>query len=171
MLLNKKHLLGFSFLLFFVTSCMADKLHEQSWWLNLSISPSQSMLDGIPISKFNKSWKYAVYLDSKLINQHVSNTQLRELENSKFQLSLSSDLNKNHINETIKVGVFQKANGKKGIFLTILENSKPLKVFTDSTNEGFSALIEVNDTINWYKCMNCNTFESISWNGKSYILK
>lgn len=150
---------------------MEGKQPEQAWWLNLTITPNQSILDGIDITKFNKSWTRAVYLDNSLIKKQVSTQDYIKLINSKFSLLLSKDINNNKINEIIKVGVFQNSKNKKGIFLAIFENSKLSKVFTDSSNKGFSALIDNSNSIRWYKCMNCGEYETIRCNGKAYVLE
>ena len=162
--------IGVLFLLVF-SSCMADKKPEQAWWLNLSINPDKTVLNNINISSYNKSWRSAVFLDDKLIKAHVTHQQFDELKNSKFKLSTSIDFNGNNNNETIKVGVYQNNNNGKGIFLAIFEKSKLLKVFSDSSNKGFSALIKDGNSIRWYKCMNCGEYEHISWNGKSYVIQ
>lgn len=101
----------------------------------------------------------------------MTKKQFDELINSKFKLSSSFDLNKNNEKETIKVGVFLNNKNIKGIFLAVYEKSKLLKVFSDSSNKGFSALIKHNSSIRWYKCMNCGEYEEIQWNGKHYVIQ
>lgn len=159
------------FLLLVFSSCMAEKKPEQAWWLNLSIEPDKTALNNINITTYNKNWQYAVFLDDKFIKTQVTNQQFTELKNSNFKLSLNKDFNGNKINETIKVGIYLDHKNTKGIFLAVFENTKLIKVFTDSTNKGFSALIIDNNNIRWYKCMNCGEYEEIRWNGKSYIIQ
>lgn len=165
-----KPLIGlFLFLLF--SSCMAEKNPQQAWWLSLSIAPNKTILKNINISSYNKNWHSAVFLNDKIIKTRVTNTQFTELKNSNFKLSLSRDINGNKVDETIRVGVYLDKNNNKGIFLAVFEKKKLLKVFTDSSNNGFSALIKDNKTVRWYKCMNCGEYELIQWNGKSYIIQ
>lgn len=159
------------FLLLVFSSCMAEKKPDQAWWLNISIDPNKTVLNNINITSYNKNWRHAVFLDNKLIKTQVTNPQFTELKNSNFKLTLNKDVNDNNIKETIKVGVYLNNKNVKGIFLAAFENSKLLNVFTDSSNKGFSALIELNNSIRWYKCMNCGEFDEIRWNGKSYIIQ
>ncbi|MFK5913441.1 MAG: hypothetical protein QM484_03630 [Woeseiaceae bacterium] len=170
----KKHttlpFIGIVLLLVF-SSCMADKKPDQAWWLNISIAPDKTVLNNINITTYNKNWRSAVFLDEKLIKTHVTKRQFSEFKNSKFKLSSNVDLNGNNEKETIKVGVYQNSKNDKGIFLAVFEKHKLLKVFTDSSNQGFSALIKDNKSIRWYKCMNCGEYEHINWNGKSYVIQ
>ena len=158
-------------LLLVFSSCMADKKPDQAWWLNLSINPDKTVLNNINITTYNENWRSAVFLDDKLIKAHVTKPHFDELKNSKFKLSSNFDLNENNKNETIKVGVYQDNKNNMGIFLAIFEKSKLLKVFTDSSNKGFSALIKGGNSIRWYKCMNCGEYEQINWNGKYYVIQ
>lgn len=159
------------FLLLIFSSCMAEKKPEQAWWLNLSVKPDKTVLNNINITSYNKSWLFAIFLDDKFIKTQITNQQFTELKNSNFKLSLNNDFNGNKINEAVKVGVYLNNKNVKGIFLAIFESSKLRKVFTDSTNKGFSALIKDNNNIRWYKCMNCGEYEEIRWNGKHYIIQ
>ena len=149
---------------------MAEK-PKHAWWLTLTINPEYSKLDNINVSEFRDDWSKAIYLDDALIKKKVNSAQYAEFKQSQFSHLLNLDLNKNNINETIKVGVFEKKNNKKGIFLAIFENNKLLKVFSDSTNKGFSTLLKYNNTLRWYKCMNCGDYESIKWNGKTFTIE
>ena len=159
------------FLSLIFSSCMAEKKPEQAWWLNLSITPNKTILNSIDIASYNKNWRSAVFLDDELIKTRVTNTQFTELKNSNFKLSLNNDLNNNKSNETIKVGVYLDNKNTKGIFVAVFEKTKLIKVFTDSTNNGFSALIKDNKSVRWYKCMNCGEYELIRWNGNFYIIQ
>jgi len=167
-LIKKLSLSGLIFL-FFMTACMAEKEPAQAWWLDFSVKPESTQLDGIDISSFRKNWTHAVYLDNSLIKNKVSFKNYTEFKDSNFKLSIIKDFNNNNIDEVIKVGVFQTKK-RKGIFLAIFESSKLIKVFTDSSNKGFSALLS-NNNLHWYKCMNCGEYESISWNGKTFVLE
>ena len=158
-------------LLLIFASCIADKKPDQAWWLNLSVKPDKTVLNNINITSYNENWRSAVFLDNKLIKTQVTNPQFTELKNSKFKLSLGIDFNGNNEDEIFKVGVYQNNENSKGVFLAVFEKSNLLKVFTDSSNKGFSALIELNNSIRWYKCMNCGEFDEIRWNGKSYIIQ
>jgi len=150
---------------------MAETEPKQAWWLDLTITPSETTLDNLPVSDFNKNWKHANYLDTTLLTKYISSTEANELTHSKLKLTLSKDLNNNNLVETIKVGIFKKKNNKKGIFLAIFEDSRLIKVFSDSTNKGFSASIVNNKRIHWYKCIKCGNYETIYWNGKTYVLE
>lgn len=149
---------------------MADK-PKQAWWLTLSVEPHLTQLDGKELNSFNDNWLKAIYVDDAFIKQNVNTTNYNEFKKSHFNSSITLDLNNNKMPETIKVGVYKKKDGSKGIFLSIFEKDKILKVFTDSTNKGFSALLPHNGSIRWYKCMNCGDFETIKWSGKSFVIE
>ncbi len=168
--ITTKPLVGLLLFLLF-SSCMAEKTPQQAWWLNLSITPNKTILNNINITSYNKNWLSAAFLNDELIKTRVTNTQFTELKNSNFKLSLNKDINGNKVDETIRVGVYLDKKNKKGIFLAVFEKKKLLKVFTDSSNNGFSALIKDNKSVRWYKCMNCGEYELIQWNGKSYIIQ
>lgn len=163
-------LLIIGFLLTATTACMAEK-PKQAWWLTLSIEPAHSQLDNVDVKLFSSDWAKAIFVDEVFLKANLTASQFAEFENSNFNNTLTLDLNKNSQPETVKVGVFKKQDGNKGVFLAIFENKKLLKVFTGSTKEGFSTLLKFNDTLRWYKCMNCGDFESIKWNGKSFVLE
>lgn len=149
---------------------MAEK-PQQAWWLTLSVEPEHTQLDGKELSSFNASWQKAIYVDDTFIKQNVNISNYNEFKSSRFKSSVPLDLNNNKMPETIKVGVYKKKDGNKGIFLSIIEKDKILKVFTDSTNKGFSTLLLHNHSIRWYKCMNCGNYESIKWNGKAFTIE
>ena len=150
---------------------MADKKPQQAWWLDLSVTADKTELNNLNVRLFDKSWRYAVFLDETTLKKHITNRQLSELTRSNFKLTSSIDLNKNMTKEIIKVGVYEKDNGTGGIFLAIFEDSKLLKVFSDSSNKGFSAILQNGNNIRWYKCMNCGEYELIRWNSRAYVIE
>lgn len=171
--MKKYSILSSIIALIFITmsSCMADKNPQQAWWLDLSVTPDKTELNDLNVRIFDKSWRYAIFLDETTLKKHINNKQLSELTTSNFILTSSIDLNRNKKKETLKVGVYEKDNGTGGIFLAIFEDSKLLKVFSDSSNKGFSAIIQSENNIRWYKCMNCGEYEIIRWNGRAYTIE
>ena len=168
-----------SFLLlmvFFLAGCKTaplEILSEQSneaWWVFEKFKPNQNNLKGIPVKQINPSWERVLLLDEAYLKARLSDSQFKELQQSSLRFSAKVNLDKDPHEETVVVGVYKTIAGEAGRFIAIFRDSKPIKLFAEEGIAGYSSILLESNHIRWYKCMQCNDFDSISWSGADYIL-
>ena len=153
------------------TGCYAENHIKQAWWLTIDIPSKETDLDGLSLSAFNSQWKYAVFLENQIIKKKINNADYQKFLSSNFTFKKELDLNGNGISEVFRVGVYVDQDQHNGIFLAIYENNKIIKVMSDSSHQNFSVLLESENQLLWYKCMECGDFEKLVWSGTSYFLE
>jgi len=93
------------------------------------------------------------------------------LEKSGLSFTLLTDIDGDTISEEFFVGVYETADGEKGRFVAVTRKGRILQHFKEGGSTGFSALLQGDGEVRWYKCVECGEFESIRWSGQSYILE
>lgn len=142
-----------------------------AWWYEISFEPVSNSVHGIDVSRFDPTWDRASALDANALEGRISPEELARYLDSELSLALKSDLDDDGTPEDVFVGVFSTRDGKRGRFVAITRNGQLLQHFAQTGPSGFSALLDYEDGIRWYKCMECGEFELIGWSGQSFFLE
>jgi hypothetical protein len=142
-----------------------------AWWLDMSFTPDQETLNGVPVVQFSKDWKKAKLLSVEDLKGRISNGEFKEFLGSGFTFKRRLERNENRARVDAYVGVYESQDGTKGRFLAILHDQTPIKVFRDGAVPGFSALRADHNVLRWYRCMQCSDFDTLRWTGKAYVLE
>lgn len=153
------------------TGCFAENKVSEAWWLTVKLEPNEAALNTMAVSQFNSNWTYAKFISNNDIKNKISKADYAKFIESKFSFEQQIDLNKNGIKEEFRVGVYKDNTNSEGIFLSIYENGKLIKVLTDGGYQNFSALFVHENQLLWYRCMECSDFETVTWSGSSYFLE
>lgn len=163
-----------------LTACTArgaatDNLSDApvaAWWYDIAFTPASTAVEGIPVDRFNPSWRAASALDGTLLHGRIPEAAIAHYTGSGFSFRLHADLDKAGGGEEIFVGVFETGSGSKGRFLAITRDGALLQHFEYPGEAGFSALLaNGTDEVRWYSCMECGDYESLKWSGQSYVLE
>ena len=106
-----------------------------------------------------------------MLRAHVSESDIRQLATSPTSFSATADLDGDGVAEELFVGVYEKADGQKGRFVAITRRGRPVQHFSEEGTAGFSALLRGDREVRWYKCVECDDFETIKWSGSSYVIE
>lgn len=145
---------------------------QNAWWLDITFKPTQLSLNGVPLARFDKEWAYAELLTPTTLSQQISQKDLQKFKATRFSFQKRVDLNRNGTQEQIVVGIYQRENGVQGRFVSIFEQKKLLKTFTQDDKAGFSALLLDKGQLYWSFCMECGGHHSrkILWKNGDYLL-
>ncbi len=144
---------------------------EESWWLSKEFKATEDNLLGVPVSKINPEWKLVSVLDDVSLKQQLAPEQYRDIKNSALVLNLTTRLGKAPVEGMFIVGVYLSNSGQVGRFLAIMENSEIVQYFTHEGLAAYSAIYAGDGETQWYKCMECNDYDTIYWNGFDYVLR
>lgn len=147
-----------------------DEPAPVAWWLEQEFEPTQKKLQGLELNSFDANWRRATIIDAELLRAVLSNKEFKEQERFDQQLSLTANLNGNRLPEDFVVGVYEANDGEQGRFLAIIEGDEVLEVFQHPGPTTYSGLLRKDDTVRWYKCMRCDNFDTIRWDGSNYVL-
>lgn len=142
-----------------------------AWWLTIEFPVTKTSILSHPVTQLDKTWRKAELLSDGLLKKYTRPEEYQEFKNSNMQFQLQADLNNNKIKEYLYTGVYKAKNGATGKFVAIFESNKLLKVFTRQGKAGYSALLQDNEQVSWYGCMQCGEYETITWDGKRYRLE
>jgi hypothetical protein len=142
-----------------------------AWWTTIAFTPASTRVRGIDVQTIDPQWRRADALDTMMLRTHVSESDLRQVATSPTSFSLAADLDGDGVAEEFFVGVYETADGRKGRFVSITRRGRPVQHFTEDGTAGFSALLRGDREVRWYKCMECDDFETIKWSGSSYVLE
>lgn len=142
-----------------------------AWWVNVSFTPTSTTVRGIDVRTIDPRWQRAEALDTVMIRSRVSADDVRQLTTSPLSFSVAADLDRDGLAEEFFVGVYERSDGRKGRFVAISRQGRPVHHFTDEGSTGFSALLRSDNEVRWYKCLECDDFETIKWSGNSYVLE
>lgn len=158
-------------LLIMASSCYANKDVKYAWWVDLNIEPKVAKLNGLTADYLDRNWDYASLVGYSDIKALVSESDYQQLLNSGFSFAKVIDLDGNEKAEAIRVGVYKTKDNKKGIFLAVFEEGNLMDVLADGTAHGFSVLTSKGKEIRWYRCIECNDYSVLKWNGSGYVLE
>ena len=130
-----------------------------------------TVVHGIDVRAIDERWRHADALDPRDLEGRISQDDIEQFMASSLSFSVTTDLDGDGVSEEFFVGVFETADGKKGRFVSVTRNGRPIQHFEEAGSTGFSALLQGDDEVRWYKCMDCGEFESIKWTGQSYALE
>jgi hypothetical protein len=142
-----------------------------AWWYTIQFRPVSATVFGLDVRTFNNKWIYATVVDNNLLKEQIAEDDFQNFNKSALSFSLMYDLDGNGIDEEFFVGVYETHEGEIGRFIAIMQDGKLLQYFMESGLNNFSALLQTNQEVRWYKCMECGEFESINWNGESFMLE
>lgn len=145
-------------------------LPAAAWWYEISFEPVSSSVHGIDVSRFDPTWDRASALDANALEGRISAEELARYLDSELSFALKGDLDDDGTPEDVFVGVFSSRGGERGRFVAITRNGQLLQHFTQTGPAGFSALLEYEDGVRWYKCLECGEFDLIKWSGRSFLL-
>jgi hypothetical protein len=152
-------------------STVARDTPAVAWWLGTTFTPTSTTVRGMDVRAIDARWRRADVLDTLALRRRVSQADVREFLASPLSFSLSADLDQDGVAEEFFVGVFEAADGRKGRFIAVTRGGRPVQHFAEEGAPGFSALLRGEREVRWYKCMECDDFESIKWTGSSYALE
>lgn len=139
-----------------------------AWWYDITFAPDSGAVKGLVATDIDKSWRSIAALDTSMLAARISPQELQAFQRSAMSFSLEVDLDRDGTPETMFVGVYATSAGEKGRFVAVTEQGHLVQHFSESGIAGFSALVLAGDQIQWFKCMECGEYETISWNETSY---
>ncbi|HEY5603193.1 MAG TPA: hypothetical protein VIM41_08805 [Gammaproteobacteria bacterium] len=164
-----------SFTLF---ACVAQTVStaEQSkpnvaWWYDIEFQPTANVVHGLNVRTIDEHWQRAYALDVIDLQGRIPQDEIKRFNASPLKFAVTSDLDGDGAPENFFVGVYEGADGRKGRFVAITRNGRPLQRFEEEGSIGFSALLKGEAEVRWYKCMECGEFESIKWTGQAFVLE
>lgn len=147
-----------------------DSPPAAAWWYEIAFEPTSSSVHGIDVGRFDPTWNRASALDARTLEGRISAEELARYLDSELSFALKDDLDDDGTSEDVFVGVFSTRDGERGRFVAITRNGQLLQHFAQTGPAGFSALLEYEDGVRWYKCLECGEFELIRWSGRSFLL-
>lgn len=142
-----------------------------AWWYTIEFKSTSTIVHGFDLRNIDENWKLAAALDITLLKGRIPEDDIQHFENSSLSFSLISDVDGDGLPEELFVGVYETNESEKGRFVAITRKGQVLEHFKERGNSGFSALLQADGEIRWYKCMECGEFESIRWSDGSFILE
>ncbi len=142
-----------------------------AWWVDVTFAPTSTSVRGIDVPSIDRRWQRAEALDTVMVRSRVSADEVRQFTTSPLSFSVTADLDRDGVPEEFFVGVYERSDGVKGRFVAITRRGRPVQHFTDEGTAGFSALLRSDRDVRWYKCLECDDYETIKWSGRSYVLE
>jgi hypothetical protein len=132
-----------------------------AWWVDWSMRPSGTEVEGVPVSALNPNWRHAsVIRESDL--PAASRQPGERPEDNGAVFSVDIDLDGDRHDEKAVVGVYETAQGKIGRFLLILGRASSVggwtkkALFSVNDPNPFSAIRMVQGTLHWVGCFECD---------------
>ncbi|MDR2216378.1 MAG: hypothetical protein LBE59_11145 [Nevskiaceae bacterium] len=142
-----------------------------AWWYDIQFEPDATTVRGLDIRAIDANWKMAIALDASLLKGRISDSDITDFNNSKMSFSLESDFDGDGIAEEFFVGTYETSGSEIGRFVAIIRNGEVIQNFKENGTIGFSALLQSDDEVRWYKCLECGEYESIKWSGGSFSIE
>lgn len=152
------------------TQAQPDAL-ATAWWVKTEFIPSSTSILGMPLTRFRPDWVKAQRLHKDYMETQISGAEHEALINSKLTFDLKHSLDDDPEQERFIVGVYESSSGDKGRFMAVLEDESVVKVFEYPGLAGYSALLLMDGGVYWYKCMECDDFDTLEWTGSDYRLQ
>lgn len=158
-------------LFFTLTSTGFAATKTEAWWMTVDLMPEDMTLNGLTPEELNSSWAYASFLSFKDIKSAVTEEDYMAFINTSLSFAKVMDLDRNGKDDAVRVGVYRDQEANKGIFIAIFEEDQLVQVLAEKTGQGFSALMVRQGELFWVKCIECNQYEKLLWNGTAYVLE
>lgn len=142
-----------------------------AWWVDIQFEPGTAKARGFDARSVDDRWKRMSVLDSNILKRRIPEAEIEKLKKSGFSFSLKADLDRDGVQEDFFVGVYETIDGEPGRFVAIARNGRIVKHFHENGTAGFSALLRGDREVRWYKCMECDSFDSIIWTGEGYSIE
>lgn len=142
-----------------------------AWWVDIQFQPGSMEARGFDARSVDKSWKRISALDADMLKGRIPDEEIEEFRKSGFSFSLMSDLDGDGVQEDFFVGVYETSEGEVGRFVAIVRNGRIVRHFDESGSGSFSVLLQGDGEVRWYKCMECESFDSIRWGGEDFTLE
>lgn len=142
-----------------------------AWWVDIQFQPGAMKARGFDARSVDENWKRITALEADLLKGRISDEEIEKFRKSGFSFSLKSDLDGDGAWEDFFVGVYETNEGEIGRFVAIARNGRIVRQFDESGSGGFSALLQGDGEVRWYKCMECESFDSIRWSGTGFTLE
>lgn len=143
----------------------------EAWWLTTELQAQNSNVNGKPISEINSNWKRVTVLNNEYVKNYTTKDEYQHLKNSPLSFKLKASIDDNPQEEEFITGVYESNSGEKGRFVAILSGTEIVKYFEHSGYSGYSALLKTGNSVQWYKCMECGDYDTITWTGTGYALE
>jgi len=142
-----------------------------AWYIGMEFEPDSSyFFEGLPVGEVDHELKYVRVLSAADVPATVPDHE-RPGNNGHFFL-LVRDVDKDGIEEDIYVGVYEDKSGERGMFILISKKGKVEYFRKHPGPAGFSVLCPGrNNSVLWAYCINCDAFDTITWNGNSFDIE
>ena len=144
---------------------------DTAWWYTIEFKSASTIVHGFDLRAIDENWKLATALDTSLLKGRIPEDDIQRFKQSALSFSLISDVDGDGLSEELFVGVYETNESEKGRFVAITRKGRVLGHFKERGSSGFSALLQADGEIRWYKCMECGEFESIRWRDGAFILE
>ena len=142
----------------FKTTCQAA---DFAWWVEWSMRPAGTDVEGVPISALNRNWRHAsVIRPSEL--PAAARQQGERPEDNGAVFAIDIDLDGDSHDERALVGVYETAQGQIGRFLLVLGRASSearwtkRALFSLDDPKPFSAIRMVEGRLHWVGCFECD---------------
>lgn len=152
------------------TQAQADGL-ATAWWVEAEFIPNNTSILGMPLTRFSPEWVKAQRLHEDYMKTRISEAEYEALINSKLTFDLKHSIDDDAEQERFIVGVYESSSGDTGRFMAVLEGESVAQVFEYRGPAGYSALLLMDGGVYWYKCMECDDFDTLEWAGSDYRLQ
>lgn len=142
-----------------------------AWWVDIQFQPGSTKARGFDARSMDKNWKLISALEVDMLKGRIPDEEIEKFRKSGFSFSLKSDLDGDGVQEDFFVGVYETNEGDVGRFVAIARNGSIVRHFDESGSGNFSALLQGDREVRWYKCMECESFDSIRWGGEDFTLE
>lgn len=142
-----------------------------AWWLKKEFPAKADKIKDIPIKAFNANWQAAQALTLRSMKSQLTPSELADIRRSETMFERSTSIDDDTALELFVVGVYRLASEGQGRFLAVIKEGNVEKLFEYPGERGFSSLLQDGDAIRWFKCLACDDFDSIRWDGEDYTLE
>ena len=141
----------------------ASRQSSVAWWVNWSLAPSATEIEGIAIRTIDRTWRRASVIRASDLPPGAQQRGER-LEDFGFALSVDADFNRHRRTDRAVVGVFETTAGEFGRFLLLLgrrngsDRWTKQALFTVNGAADFSAVAFKDGQLEWVGCFECDDF-------------
>ena len=134
---------------------------DLAWWVDWSMRPTGTNVEGVPIRVLNPGWRHASVirpLDLPAASRHEGDRP----EDNGAVFSVDIDLDGDSREERVVVGVYETTAGTIGRFLLVLGRARAEEpwskrsLFTLNDPNPFSAIRIVQGNAHWVGCFECD---------------
>jgi hypothetical protein len=145
---------------------------NSAWWLRISFTPCEQNILGLAVDKIHPKWVRA----SVLKKEYIPASALFETgQDAMAQFSktfqLNGDFNGDKRADRAIVGVYEEADGTRGLFVAIFTEAaqktwSPVFLHAFAASKGILFLERSGSAIRVWECMECDGFGNLRWDRK-----